>query len=99
MVILRILGWLLMALAVAALGWEALAAWQGDGWRIVPLGELWFKLDAQSLNASQAAVQRHVAPWLWEPVITTVLLWPGWAVFGVPGLLLLWVGRRRSGRR
>ena len=98
MIILRILGGLLLILALAALGWEALSAWQGGGWRMVPLGELWFKLDSKSLNASQAGVQRYVAPWLWEPVITTILLWPGWAVFGLPGALLLWVGRRKPGR-
>ena len=98
MVIVRILGWLLIVLALGALGWEAFAAWQTGGWRMIPLGELWFKLHSNSLNASQAGIQRYVAPWLWEPVITTILLWPGWAVFGVPGVLLLWAGRKKSRR-
>jgi hypothetical protein len=98
MVIVRFFGWLLIVLALGALGWEAFVAWQTGGWRMVPLGELWFKLHSNSLNASQAGIQRYVAPWLWEPVITTILLWPGWAVFGVPGVLLLWAGRKKSRR-
>jgi len=95
MIIVRFLGWLFVLAAIGAFGWEAWTAIQTGGWRLVPLGELWFKLDTASLNAAQAGIQRHVAPWLWEPVITTILQWPGWAVFGVPGLLLLWVGRNK----
>ncbi len=95
MVVARILGWLFVLAALGSLGWEGWTALQGSGWRLVPLGELWYRLDSASLNAAQAGIQRHVAPWLWEPVITAILQWPGWAVFGVPGLLLLWAGRRK----
>ncbi|NKB18988.1 MAG: hypothetical protein GKS01_00445 [Alphaproteobacteria bacterium] len=98
MIICRILGYLLAIIAVAAVGYEAWQAVGNGGWKIITLGELWFTLDAQSLSVSQAGIQRYVAPWLWEPVITTILLWPGWAVFGVPALLLMWVGRKRSKR-
>lgn len=99
MIICRFLGYLLAIIAVAAVGYEAWQAVANDGWKMIALGELWFTLDAQSLSVSQAGIQRYVAPWLWEPVITTILLWPGWAVSGVPALLLIWVGRKRGGRR
>jgi hypothetical protein len=95
-IICRFLGYLLAIIAVAAAGYESWQAVANDGWKMIALGELWFTLDAQSLSVSQAGIQRYVAPWLWEPVITTILLWPGWAVFGVPALLLLWFGRKRS---
>lgn len=65
-------------------------------WRLTALGEVWFKLHTASLNGAQAGIQRYVAPWLWEPVITTILLWPGWLVFGVPGVLGLSLCRRRK---
>tara|TARA_Y100001936_G_scaffold66076_1_gene64992 strand:- start:22818 stop:23132 length:315 start_codon:yes stop_codon:yes gene_type:complete len=94
-IVVRVIGYIFLVLAVAAAGYEAWQAVANGGWKMVALGELWFKLDAQSLSVSQAGIQRYVAPWLWEPVITTILLWPGWAVFGVPGLLLVWTGRRR----
>ena len=98
MIICRVLGYLLAIIAVAGVGYEAWQAIANDGWKMIALGELWFKLDVQSLNASQAGIQRYVAPWLWEPVITTILLWPGWAVFGVPALLSMWIGRKRGSR-
>jgi hypothetical protein len=97
-IIFRVLGYLLAIIAVAAVGYEAWQAVANDGWKIIALGQLWFTLDAQSLSVSQAGIQRYVAPWLWEPIITTILLWPGWAVFGVPASLLIWVGRKRNNR-
>jgi hypothetical protein len=100
MVIGRMIGWLLLVVALGVVSFEIWLAMKSGGWRPVAAGELWFKLHAPSLNASQAGIQRHVAPWLWDPVITTVLLWPAWAVVGAPGLLLAWAFRKRKpGRR
>ena len=96
MIVCRIIGWVFLLAALAALGYEATQAISTGTWHMVALGELWFKLNVASLNAAQAGIQRYVAPWLWEPVITTVLLWPGWVVFGAPGILLTWLCRRRS---
>lgn len=95
MIICRIVGVILLLAAVAAAGYEVLLAFDAGNWRPVALGELWFKLHAASLNGAQAGIQRYISPFLWEPVITTVLLWPGWAVFGVPGAGLLWLCRAR----
>lgn len=96
MIVGRAIGWLLLAAACGAAGFEIFAAIQAGAWRPVAAGELWFKLDAASLNAAQAGVQRHVAPWLWDPVITWILLAPAWAVFAVPGGLLLWLCQKRE---
>ena len=41
-------------------------------------------------------MSRYVHPFLWHPVITTVLLWPAFAVFGVLGAIFLLLGRRRD---
>ena len=60
------------------------------------LGEHWFQFHAESLNASQAGIQRHVHPALWDPVIVWLLQTPTWLVFALLGLLLFWIGRRRE---
>jgi len=99
MVVGRAIGWLLLLAALAAAGFEAWLAVDAGGWRPVAAGEIWFKLHAPSLNAAQAGIQRHVAPFLWDPVIATVLLAPGWLVPGLPAALLLWACRRRPKRR
>lgn len=95
----RILGWLLVAAAIAAVGAELLASLEAGGWRPLALGELWYRLDAPSLNLAQAVIQRYLLPALWDPVIATVLTWPAWLVAGVPGLVLLFLTRRRNRRR
>ena len=95
----RMAGWLLLLLAVAVLGYEAVAALDSGTWRVHALGEIWFAIDVGSLNLAQAVIQRYLWPFLWEPVITSVLLLPGWAVFGAPGLVLAWTGRTRRRRR
>jgi hypothetical protein len=66
---------------------------------MVALGEMWFKLHPHSLNTAQAGIQRHVAPWLWEPMITTILLRPGSLVFGIPGVLASIFCRKRRRHR
>ena len=95
MTVCRIVGWFFVAAGLGAFAYEAIDAIATGSWRMVALGETWFKLHASSLNTSQAVIQRYIAPWLWEPVITTILLWPGWVVFGVPGGLMVWLCRKR----
>jgi hypothetical protein len=97
MILLRVLGvWSLLVAMVALTidGTQSLASGEGQ-WIVTPLGQHWFKLNAASLNMAQAAVERHVAPWLWDPVIISLLQVPTWIFFGILGLLLYWLGSRR----
>ena len=97
MLFLRVLGvWSLLAAMVALTidGTKSLASGEGQ-WIATPLGEHWFKISASSLNAAQAAIERHVHPLLWDPVIISLLQVPTWIVFGVLGLVFYWLGRRR----
>jgi hypothetical protein len=41
-------------------------------------------------------VERHVAEWLWNPVIITVLEQPVWLVFGIIGVVLILLGRKKK---
>jgi hypothetical protein len=96
LIVCRIIGWIFILAALAIGAYEVIELLKTGSWRLTALGEVWFKLHRASLNGAQAGIQRYVAPWLWEPVITTILLWPGWLVFGVPGGLLVLVCRRRK---
>ncbi len=95
MIVCRILGWVFVLAALGAVGYEVWEAVNAGTWRMITLGEMWGKNHLPSLNFIQAIIQRYVAPWLWEPGIVTILLWPGWAVFGVPGVLAVILCRRR----
>ena len=96
MVLLRIIGiWFLLVAMVALTvdGTQSLAT--SDGWVATPLGQHWFQLHAASLNTFQAAVERHVHPYLWDPMLINLLQIPTWMLFGGLGLLIYWLGRKR----
>jgi len=52
-----------------------------------PAGKLWFTLDAPSLNAAQAAVERYLLPAIWHGLIMPLLQLPAIALAG-GGLLI-----------
>ncbi|MGE0714311.1 MAG: hypothetical protein AB7P02_02615 [Alphaproteobacteria bacterium] len=96
----RLLGWLLVGAALVAVGRDALASWQMGAWSPAPLAQLWTEIDRDSLEAFRAGGPRAVSfyPPLWDWLATPVLGWPAWAVFLVPGVLLLVLCRRRRRR-
>ena len=98
--IFRIAAWLggiFIAAAAIAFLYEAVLAFQTGGWRIVPAGEIWFKLHNGSLNLVQAIVQRFLHPFLWDPLISGFLQWPLWASLGGTGFALTIIfGSRRA---
>ncbi|GGB57922.1 hypothetical protein GCM10011316_32510 [Roseibium aquae] len=102
--ILRIAGLAILACAVIAIVADAGRSIGASDLVFMPIGQLWFDLSRETLNLAQAAVQRHVSPVLWDPVIMTVLTWPVWAVATPLGLVCLALGtggksRSRSGIR
>jgi hypothetical protein len=94
MTILRLIGWLLVVIALALLAREAYFWLATGSWDVLAAGQLWFTIHKDSLLLVQPAIERYLTPALWDP-IETLLTWPAWAVIGVPGLLLALVRRRR----
>jgi ABC-type Fe3+-siderophore transport system permease subunit len=94
----RIIGWVLCAIALMLIGMETLASFRAGSWDPQLLGQLWFEFDSGSLNLVQAVVQRYLIPELWDPVILAMLLWPAWIVFLIPGLILVILCRKRDNR-
>ncbi|MGH6879939.1 hypothetical protein [Hypericibacter sp.] len=94
---LRVLGWVLLAVAAAFLGHDLVLLLKGGHWDTVSLGQAWGWLHEPSRDGLQAQLEA-----LW-PLLgrgAGVLLgWPVWVVFGVPGLLLSLAGRRSVKRR
>ena len=97
MLLLRIFGASCLLVSVLALVYDGTKTLGSDGELVITaFGKHWFDIHRESLNMTQAAIERHVAPWLWDPVLTTVLQAPTWLVFGVVGLLFYILGRRRK---
>ena len=90
----RVLGWLLLAMAVAVVVHDCLVWWTEGAFRLLGLGDLWSHLDIRSLNDAQTAVQRHLSANLWNWVIRPILVIPALAAFLILGLLFQWLGHR-----
>lgn len=95
----RILGWILMALALLAAGGDGLGWLQNGHLALSPLAAFWTRIDPTSLAGFQALVQNWLPPAAWEPGCTTLLGWPAVAVLGILGFLLLLIFRKRPPRR
>ena len=97
MIVGRVIGWIFVGAAIASLGWD-FYVWASTGiLSLSAAGELWFMLDKDSLLIAEPAISRHIpfiGPWLWHPVISTVLTWPAVLVFLVPGLVLVGIFHR-----
>jgi hypothetical protein len=97
MTALRFISGLLLLIAVTAMVSDVTHAQLGDarGAFGSPLG-LWTELAPATLASAQKTVQRAVHPWLWDPVLRSLLALPTWLSFGALGLLCAWGGRRRK---
>ena len=96
--LLRVLGTLLIACAVILLiidGTKTLAA---SGIVLTSLEATWTQIHAESLDGVRQFLEPRLFGPLLKPVVTAILGFPGWAVIGVPGLLLAWAGRSRRER-
>ena len=51
--------------------------------------DLWYTLRPKSLLVFEIRTDR-LAPWLWDPVMTTALKLPAWLILGGPGGGLVW---------
>ncbi len=95
----RFFGWFLVAMALIVLGRDLVALIAGESFRFAPLGEVWFKLHAPSLNLLQAGVERRISPDAWDLVLAPALQWPALVFFAVPGILLVLLCRDWGGSK
>lgn len=108
--IVRLLSLIFVLCALAVLA-ASIFVLLNDADLTAPAGQVWTELDTNSLQLSEAIVDRYVAPVvfypdLWPNVVIPMLLWPTWkalvvllAGFTVIGLLLWKLAGIGRGRR
>ena len=84
---LRCLGWLFAALAATFLTRDLYQLVDQGTFQPLSAGFVWFTLHPESLQLAEAGISRHVSQFLWHPVISTILTWPAFAVFGAFAVL------------
>lgn len=91
----RILGWLLVVLALLALGGDALRWLETGIISFITLGDFWRRMDPLSIET----LQNWTPPAVWDPALVTLLGWPATVVLGALGILLLILFQDRTPRR
>ncbi len=99
MVLVRAFGWLLLAMALAAVVHDALAWWSDGAFRLLTLAALWARVDLDSLTSFQTAIEHYIDPAVWNWVLRPILAIPALPAFVVLGLICLWLGQRPAGGR
>lgn len=91
---LRMIGYLLLCLAMAAVAYDGMRMIADNG-RLVftSMAEHWLAIAPQTMEAARAAVEQ-VSPYLWSPLISTILVFPAWMVVGGLGVLVYLAGYR-----
>ena len=92
----RLLGLLILAIAVITAVLDIARSIADSALVVTSLGEDWVNVSAVSLNQAQFAIQEFLHPWIWDPVIQSILILPSWIVFTVIALLFLWIGRKKK---
>ena len=99
MIVGRVIGWIVLLAGAAVLVRDGLVWIDTKHWAPIALGQLWYQLNRSSLNLVQAVVQRYIHPFLWDPIIVSLLLSSAFAVLMILGVLLLVLFRRRNAQR
>ena len=98
-----LLGWLALAVGLAAAGLLAAGILAGIA-PMQPLGQIWFTVNAASLNLVQATIERGIWPPLWQWGVFPLLQQPGlyvalgWLAIAVVLLALARTRRKRKRR-
>jgi hypothetical protein len=99
MIVGRGIGWIALLAGAAVLVRDLLVWIDTKHWAPIALGKLWYDLNRSSLNLVQVVVQRYIHPFLWDPIIVSILLSWAFVVLMVLGALLLTAFRKRSAPR
>ncbi|WP_404400234.1 hypothetical protein [Pelagibacterium halotolerans] len=95
----RIVGLIFLALALILLVTDGTRMLAASGYVATPLGDWIGQVAPLTLENVRTAIQQSVHPLLWNPGLTTLLAWPGWAVLGGIAVFFLLLGRSKTRRR
>lgn len=92
----RILAYFLLALALITAVLDLTRSIADSAISIRPLGLAWFEFSPTTLLFAQGLIEKYTHPYIWNPIIQTLLLAPSWLVFGTLWLLISFVTMKRG---
>jgi len=92
----RFVGFVILAGAFITLVYDGTKSIAGRQLVFTPLGQVWNNIHSTSLQLLQPAIERHISPYLWDPVVLNILTAPAWLVLGIVGAILMLIGRKKK---
>lgn len=92
--VLRFLGLCLLATAFVTLLVDVTRSVASATLHVTPLGEWLMALAPGKLALAQAFLERHLHPFLWNPVLIDVMRLPVWLAAAAAGCLVNWLGAK-----
>ena len=91
---ITIFGVFLIAVSILALGADAKLSFAEAEPSFKQIGEFWYHYHRDSYGGIQVFLERKLhAPFLWDPVLLTVVQWPIWFVTAPLGIIMFIWGR------
>jgi hypothetical protein len=94
--LLRFLGLLLLALAFIFVVYDGMKSIADGGVFLTKVVQIWSDINAASLQAAQAAVERYTGVEVWQLGVAPILEQPASAVSAVLGVVLIVLGRKKK---
>jgi len=94
--ILRLLALVILAAAFILLIYDGAKSIADSSIHVYTLGQLWSDIHANSLQALQGVTERRLGARIWPLIARPVLEQPAWLVFGVIGIILMLLGRKKK---
>jgi hypothetical protein len=91
----RVLGFILIAAGFVGIVIDGTRSIANGTVMFTPLGEAAFRVFGERYLLLQPAIERHVHPVLWDPIVLNLTLLPGSVVAFLLGVALLWLGQKR----
>ena len=92
----RTLGLLFLAAAFVFVVYDGTKSIAANALVYTKVSEIWTLLHAASLQQLQPLIEKNAPPWLWDPVVVTVLNAPTFVAFGIVGAMLVLLGRHKK---
>lgn len=92
----RSLGLLILAAAFILVIYDGTKSIAGNRLYLTSLQTVWELINAGSLAKLKPLMSPYADGLLWDPGMVTLLGAPAWSVFGILGILLVLLGRRKK---
>jgi len=94
--VFKIVGLTVLALALVLAVLDVTRSITASEIVLTPLAQTWSTISPTSLEGARQFIAGLGLPWLWDPVLLTVMRLPSWLLFWFIAMLLMWSGQRRD---